>query len=146
MPVRREASQRAITGLSMGGHGALWLAMRHPDIFGSAGSMSGGVDIRPFPKSWNMPDRLGAKADYPQRWEEHTVVNLVPTLKPGMLNITVDCGTDDFFAGVNRELHRRLLDACIPHDYAERPGGHSHAYWANSIRYHLLFFNEVFRR
>ena len=108
--------------------------------------MSGGVDIRPFPKSWNMPDRLGAKADYPQRWEEHTVVNLVPTLKPGMLNITVDCGTDDFFAGVNRELHRRLLDACIPHDYAERPGGHSHAYWANSIRYHLLFFNEVFRR
>jgi S-formylglutathione hydrolase FrmB len=146
LPVRREASQRAITGLSMGGHGALWLAMRHPDIFGSAGSMSGGVDIRPFPKSWNMPDRLGAKADYPQRWEEHTVVNLVPTLKPGMLNITVDCGTDDFFAGVNRELHRRLLDACIPHDYAERPGGHSHAYWANSIRYHLLFFNEVFRR
>jgi len=146
LPVRREASQRAITGLSMGGHGALWLAMRHPDIFGSAGSMSGGVDIRPFPKSWNMPDRLGAKADYPQRWEEHTVVNLVPTLKPGMLNITVDCGTDDFFAGVNRELHRRLLDAGIPHDYTERPGGHSHAYWANSIRYHLLFFNEVFRR
>lgn len=40
---------RAITGNSMGGHGALWNAMRHKDVFGAAGSTSGGVDIRPFP-------------------------------------------------------------------------------------------------
>ena len=38
--------------LSMGGHGALWNAIRHSDIFGAAGSMSGGVDIRPFPDNW----------------------------------------------------------------------------------------------
>lgn len=56
MPAR---GGRAITGLSMGGHGALWLAWRHPDLFGAAGSMSGGVDIRPFPANWNMADRLG---------------------------------------------------------------------------------------
>ena len=31
---------RAITGLSMGGHGALWNAVRHPDVFGAAGSTS----------------------------------------------------------------------------------------------------------
>ena len=36
---------RAITGLSMGGHGALYLAIKHQDVFGAAGSMSGGVDI-----------------------------------------------------------------------------------------------------
>jgi Predicted esterase len=42
---------RAITGLSMGGHGALFLAFRHQDVFGAAGSMSGGVDIRPFPNN-----------------------------------------------------------------------------------------------
>ena len=41
-------TSRAITGLSMGGHGAFYLAFRHPDIWGAAGSMSGGVDIRPF--------------------------------------------------------------------------------------------------
>ena len=33
---------RAITGFSMGGHGGLWLSMRHPDIFGAGGSISGG--------------------------------------------------------------------------------------------------------
>ena len=41
---------RAITGLSMGGHGGLWTAIRHKDTFGACGSTSGGVDIRPFPK------------------------------------------------------------------------------------------------
>jgi len=39
---------RGITGLSMGGHGALYLGIKHQDVFGAAGSMSGGVDIRPF--------------------------------------------------------------------------------------------------
>ena len=53
---------RAITGLSMGGHGALFLAMRHTDLFGACGSMSGGVDIRPFPLNWNIPDVLGEMA------------------------------------------------------------------------------------
>ena len=46
---------RAITGLSMGGHGGLWLGINHPDVFGACGSMSGGVDIRPFPNNWSMP-------------------------------------------------------------------------------------------
>ena len=46
---RTDRSGRAISGLSMGGHGALWLAIRHQDLFGAAGSTSGGVDIRPFP-------------------------------------------------------------------------------------------------
>lgn len=50
---------RAISGLSMGGHGALWNAIRHSDIFGAAGSMSGGVDIRPFPDNWEMKKQLG---------------------------------------------------------------------------------------
>lgn len=146
LPTLPSPDQRAITGLSMGGHGALWLAMRHPDIFGSAGSMSGGVDIRPFPKSWKMASWLGSKNAHPERWNSHTVATLAPTVKPGSLNIIFDCGTDDFFAGVNRELHERMLKAGIPHDYTERPGKHTHKYWANSILYHLLFFNEAFER
>ena len=40
-----DAKHRAITGLSMGGHGGLWYGMRHSDVWGSAGSMSGGVNF-----------------------------------------------------------------------------------------------------
>ena len=105
-PTIPEASKRAISGLSMGGHGALWLGMRHSDIWGSAASMSGGVDIRPFPDNWKMKEWLGERDANKHRWDDHTVINLVPTLRQGQLNIAFDCGKDDFFAGVNENLHR----------------------------------------
>lgn len=143
-PTLKDASKRAITGLSMGGHGAFWLGTRHPDLFGNIGSMSGGVDIRPFPNNWKMKLRLGEKDKYPQRWEEYTVANIVPQIAANGQNITFDCGSDDFFYTVNNNLHNALLEAKVPHDYTSRPGGHTFAYWANSILYHLLFFNEAF--
>jgi len=61
---------RGITGLSMGGHGALYLAFKHQDVFGVAGSMSGGVDIRPFPHNWDMAFRLGSYSEHPENWEK----------------------------------------------------------------------------
>jgi len=145
-PTKHDARQRAITGLSMGGQGAMWLAFRHSDIWGNAGSMSGGLDIRPFSDRWNMKNALGEKEQNPEVWEQFAVINLIPTLKPGQLNITFDCGVDDFFAGVNNSFHDKLVQAKISHDYTSRPGGHSQAYWRNSILYHLLFFNEAFNR
>lgn len=144
-PTIADPAHRAITGLSMGGHGALWLGMRHPDLFGSMGSMSGGVNITPFPKKWKMEKWLGPYDKNAERWEAHTVVNLVPKLTPGQ-NITIDCGVDDFFAGVNDELHAALLAKGIPHDYTTRPGKHSWDYWRNSILYHIEFFSEAFRK
>lgn len=145
-PTIPQAEKRAITGLSMGGQGGLWLAMRHPDIFGTGGSTSGGVDIRPFPKNWKMAKWLGPEEENQQVWDEHAIVNLVPTIKPGEPNIIFDCGTDDFFYEVNENLHKALLEAKIPHDYISRPGNHSRDYWRNSILYQLLYFNEVFNR
>lgn len=145
-PTDPQASKRAITGLSMGGHGALWLAMRHSDIFGNAGSMSGGVDIRPFKGKWKTSELLGDPAANASRYEQYTVMALVPALRPDQLNIIFDCGSDDFFAEVNDKLHKELLARKIPHDYTSRPGGHSRPYWANSILYHLLFFNEHFNK
>ncbi len=143
-PTIPESGKRAISGLSMGGHGALWLAFRHSDVFGNAGSMSGGVDIRPFENSWKMKLRLGEKKNNPDAWEEHTVINLVPMLHNGQVNIIVDCGVNDFFADVNNNLHAALIKQGIDHDYTVRPGKHTWNYWRNSILYHLLFFNQKF--
>ena len=130
----------------MGGHGALWNAIRHPDVFGAAGSMSGGVDIRPFPKSWNMYKQLGERDAHPEVWDAHTVANLVPQLEPGRLALIFDCGTEDFFLEVNRQFHAALLEKGIPHDFIVRPGAHNNTYWNNSIDYHLLFFQKYFRK
>ncbi|GAB4003916.1 alpha/beta hydrolase family protein [Spirosoma migulaei] len=135
---------RAITGLSMGGHGALYLAFRHQDVFGAAGSMSGGVDIRPFPNNWDMAKRLGTYAQFPERWEQNTVINLLHLLTPGALSLIVDCGTDDFFFRVNNNLHDKLLERNIAHDYITRPGAHNWNYWANAVTYQLLFMRQYF--
>ncbi len=145
-PTINDPKKRAITGLSMGGHGSLWLAIRHSDIFGNAGSMSGGVDIRPFPNNWKMKLRLGERDENQQSWTDHTIAGILPQLKNGQLNITFDCGTSDIFTKVNDELHQALLERGIEHDYTSRPGGHNKPYWRNSILYHLVFFNEQFKK
>ncbi|MDR0977361.1 MAG: esterase family protein [Prevotellaceae bacterium] len=139
---RREG--RAITGLSMGGHGALWLAFRHPDVFGAAGSTSGGVDIRPFPTNWMMSRMLGEYVANREVWDNHTVVNQIDRITDGQLALIIDCGVDDFFLEVNKTLHQRLLGRGINHDFIIRPGGHSNEYWNNSIDYQILYFRKYF--
>lgn len=136
---------RAITGLSMGGHGALFLAFRHKYLYGACAAMSGGVDIRPFPQNWNIPDVLGEMAANKNVWDSHTVAELVPTLKNHELFITFDCGESDFFLEVNKDLHKRLLGHGIDHDFTTRPGGHTSEYWNNSLDYQLVFFKKFFR-
>lgn len=137
---------RAISGLSMGGHGALWNAIRHKDVFGAAGSMSGGVDIRPFPENWEMKKQLGELAANKEVWDSHTVINQVGKLANGDLALIIDCGESDFFLEVNKALHGRLLENKIDHDFITRPGGHTGGYWNNSVDYHILFFSKFFSR
>ena len=136
---------RAITGLSMGGHGALYLAFRNQDIWSAAGSMSGGVNIIPFAEEWNIDEILGPYAEYKNNWKDNTVINLTHLLN-GDLKIIFDCGNEDFFADVNRELHEKLVIEGIPHEYSVRPGKHNWDYWRSSIKYHLVYFNDVFGR
>ncbi len=141
----KDRKGRAITGLSMGGHGALYLAFKHQDVFGAAGSMSGGVDIRPFPNNWDMALRLGSYSEHQEYWEKNTVINLLYLVKPNSLALLIDCGTEDFFFKVNENIHQQLLYRNISHDYITRPGAHNWNYWTNAIQYQLLFMNNYFR-
>jgi S-formylglutathione hydrolase FrmB len=137
---------RAITGLSMGGHGGLYLGIRHQDLFGAAGSMSGGVDIRPFPNNWDMAKRLGKYSEKPDNWDKYTVTNQLHLLTPNSLAIIFDCGTEDFFYKVNTELHDKMLERNITHDFIVRPGAHNWQYWTNAVGYQMMYFNSVFKK
>lgn len=143
-PTRNCAGQRAVTGLSMGGQGAMFLAIRHPELFSAAGSMSGGLDIRPFPNNWKMKKALGPADKNKEVWEQTTIYNLVDSLKPGQLDIIFDCGADDFFHNVNLNLHNKLIEKKIAHDYISRPGKHNWKYWRNSLPYQMMFFRQKF--
>ncbi|MEG1839420.1 MAG: alpha/beta hydrolase family protein [Bacteroidaceae bacterium] len=143
---RAEKGGRAIMGLSMGGHGAMWLSFRHTDIFGAAGSMSGGLDILPFPNNWNLKKVLGEKSTNEENWATHTAISQIDKIKNGDLAIIFDCGYQDFFFEVNNNFHNKLMERKIDHDFVVRPGGHSHQYWSNSMDYQLLFFKKFFNK
>lgn len=142
----KDRTKRGISGLSMGGHGAMYLAIRHQDTFSAVGSTAGGVDIRPFPNNWEMASRLGSYAENPEKWNQHTVMELTHLIQPKSLEIFIDCGTEDFFFGVNERLHEKLKYMNVPHRYLSMPGGHSWDYWSKSIHYQMAFFNEVFNK
>lgn len=140
-PTVASRAGRAITGFSMGGHGALWCAL-NSGMYCAAGSMSGGVNIVPFPESWEIKKVLGNYTENKSLWEKSSVINNVERLKG--TDLIIDCGIDDFFYDENLALHNKLVLKGIPHDFISRPGSHTHYYWGNSLDYQLVFFIKSF--
>lgn len=149
----RSPKGRVITGLSMGGYGALYLATRHPDLYCAAGSMSGALNLDM--NIWKLPPDaakniraefekiLGPFSQSADGWAAYSVVGMADKMKANGLKLVIDCGVDDFLIESNRELHRRLVFNQTPHDYSERPGGHSWEFWQNALPYQVLFFSKV---
>lgn len=137
---------RAIAGLSMGGHGAFYLSFKHQDVYSIAGSMSGGVDLRPFPKKWDISKQLGTYADHPERWEKNSIINMTHLLTPNSLAIIFACGIDDFFYNVNVNLHEKFLLNNIPHTFISAPGRHTWDFWENALKYEMEFINSHFEK
>ncbi|HEV8282729.1 MAG TPA: alpha/beta hydrolase family protein [Chitinophagaceae bacterium] len=140
----KDRTARAIAGLSMGGHGGMFLSFRHSDIFGACGSMSGGLDLNDARNKFDILKRLGDTIRQADNWKNYSVLNVVENRPTESLAIIFDCGMDDFFYPGNKKLHEKLLLLKVPHDYIERPGQHDWNYWSNSVEYHLLFFRKYF--
>jgi S-formylglutathione hydrolase FrmB len=137
---------RATCGLSMGGHGSMFLAIRHQKTFSIAVPLSGGVDIRPFAGKWEIKKRLGEYKDNKEIWEELTVINLAKQLKNGDLAISIDCGDKDFFLKVNRNLRDLLKKNGVTHNYEEHPGAHNWNYWKEAIKRQMPFIDKHFKK
>ena len=144
---------RAITGLSMGGHGALYLSAKHPELFCAAGSMSGAVDMSVMLNRESsaqviqlMQPVFGDQSGNQEMYAKYAVLRMIDTIKANKLPLIIDCGVDDFLIEPNRELHRRLVYNKVEHDYTERPGAHTWEYWENALPYHVLFFSKIISR
>jgi S-formylglutathione hydrolase FrmB len=139
-----DKNHRAITGLSMGGHGALFLALRHSDVFGAAGSMSGGVDLKESRNRFDIMKRIGDTILQAGNWHDMTVINLIENYTNTGVKIFFDCGDKDIFIDGNRRLHQKMQQLKIPHTYVEGPGEHNWDYWQKSIGMQLYFFGKFF--
>ena len=146
---RREA--RAIGGLSMGGYGAIKLALQHPDKFVSAHGHSsafgfghrlwrsdepefrriiGPQDVGGPLDLWKIADDAAPKSGEPS--QAATADESLPALR-------IDCGTSDFLIEQNREFDAHLNELGVAHEYEEFPGAHDWAYWDKHIQSALRF-------
>jgi S-formylglutathione hydrolase FrmB len=135
--IRRGRENCAITGLSMGGPGALLLAGMYPQRFGKAGSMSGVADLLAMRGRNALEAKIGADT---LQWQLWSVWHRLDSNTYKNTALIIDCGTGDFLINTNRELHKKMTALQVPHVYMEREGAHSWDYWRESIRYHLFFF------
>lgn len=137
---------RAITGLSMGGHGAMFIAFRHAETFSACGSMSGALAVSLITRGYDIQKRLGDTIKNRKYYDDWSVMKVIEQYPKDSLAIIIDCGLQDFIYYMSKATHEKLVQLKIPHDYIERPGKHDWPYWANAVRYQLLYFKEYFKK
>jgi putative tributyrin esterase len=128
----REKRARAIAGLSMGGYGSVKMALKHPELFAFAGSLSGAFnttqnldDLRPEFRA-KLLEVFGNSGSATRK--ENDVLLLLKSSREYPY-FYLACGTDDSFLEANRAVAAELSMQKIPYEYHETPGGHTWEYW-----------------
>lgn len=156
--IRRERSARAISGISMGGYGALRFAFAHPEMFSSVSAQSAAL-ITASPR--NISDAvhsgsqltgvLGTVFGTPidvHHWNQNSPFVLAKLHREQLagLSIYFNCGDKDEF-GFEKgagELHRQLQAEGIKHEFHLYPGNHGAAYFLAHLGETLKFHSQVF--
>lgn len=131
-----------ISGLSMGGHGALYLFIKKPELFTSAGSTSGGVMLRDFSAKYGLNALLGNPSKEDKIWDEYSVVPNIYKLQNTNKPFIFDCGSEDFFYAYNNDLKKKADELKLKATYISQPGAHNKAYWEKSIKQQFAYFKN----
>jgi len=123
-----DLDRQAITGHSMGGHGALTIALRNPERFRSVSAFA--PIVAPSQVPWGQKALPGYLGDDPNAWRRHDAVALIED-GARVPEILVDVGTGDSF--LDKELKPELLErACSDAGIAltlNRRAGYDHSYY-----------------
>lgn len=142
-----------ISGLSMGGYGAIRYFLLHQDYFNTAGSTSGAFSLDPdimrnaslqFFNTERITDDLNKILGSPDEWKQYNISTLLKTYNKGN-HFLIDCGLEDILYPSTIEI-RNIADSLkIPITFISQPGNHNTEYWRNSIEQHLVFFRQHFK-
>jgi len=128
-----------VAGLSMGGYGAVKWALRQPERFAAAASLSGALDIasprtqRYRPEDPRMFQRIFG--DLPVRGTREDLMRLVAEADPATVPaLRLWCGTEDPLVRANSRFRDACATAGIPVELVLGPGEHEWGYWDARIR------------
>lgn len=146
---------RGIAGISMGGYGALHLAFRHPELFGSVGAHSAALierfptvtstDSRQLARSRVFAGVFGSPFD-PVFWKKNDPLAIARAANLAGVQIYFDCGSEDDFgfeAGA-ADLDKILTSRHVTHEFHLYPGGHNWVYFAEHLPALLEFHSHIF--
>jgi len=133
------ASDLFISGLSMGGFGALRLGIKHSEKFKAISAHSAITDIAQMPLF--VEEAIENYREIPG--QVNSVLETVENQNSDLPRIRFDCGLEDDLLEANRTLHQQLQESEIEHTYQEFPGAHEWSYWQEHIKDSLLFFNAI---
>ncbi len=167
---RADAVHRAVAGFSMGGYGAVTLALRYPDVFGAAVSHSGVLSpLYVGPTPYAPPARYASRADdFHRLWSAASLTRQLAfgsdtagwwARDPGRLAawlqrtdparlpaLYADVGRDDPLADENRAFRDQLGAIGVPLAYHEWLGGHTWTYWRAHVSDGLAWLLARFPR
>jgi S-formylglutathione hydrolase FrmB len=144
----RDRHKRSIAGLSMGGYGAVKLALKYPDLFAFAGSLSGALNAaqnldaeRPDFRA-KLLEVFGSSQNRVGR-ENDVFRILKSSASTHYPYFYLACGTSDSFLPVNRAFVEKLSSSNIPYEYHETSGGHTWEYWDEAVQSLLRAANRA---
>ena len=154
--IRAEKKSRGITGVSMGGYGALRFALRYPNLFAAVSAHSPAL-IEKLPNIKVSSDQAAAVAEVLGKafgspldaafWVHESPFTIVKDEpRPAGLQIYFDCGTDDEFGfnKGNEQFHELLTARGIVHEFHLYPGGHDWEYFADHLPASFEFQSHAF--
>ncbi|WP_367118565.1 alpha/beta hydrolase [Chryseobacterium sp.] len=139
-----------ISGLSMGGYGAIRYFLLHQDYFNTAGSTSGAFSLdfdtlskasAAFFKSTRIIDDLSQSLGSSKEWNRYTISYLLKTYNKGR-PFLIDCGTEDILFPATLAIKNQADSLKIPVTFISQPGNHNTEYWKRSIEHHFIFFRD----
>jgi len=162
---RADRAHRGIAGLSMGGYGAIALALQYPETFSAAASHSGvlaPLEFAPEAFAVRVPRLRGDSAWRAARtfvapalrvafggdtggWFARDPLRLADRLRTrggGLPALFADCGTADPLLRGNRAFRDALAARGVPLAYGEAPGAHEWTYWRARVGASLSWLGE----
>ena len=158
--IRPDRAGRAISGISMGGYGALRFAFAHPELFSAASAQSAAL-ITESPQALDSASRTGAplagvlgavfgKPIDVAHWNENSPFVLAKRNAAALRKTAIyfNCGQDDNY-GFEKgaaALHEELQKAGIKHEYHSYAGDHSLTYFLSHFAEVMEFHSKAFRQ
>jgi S-formylglutathione hydrolase FrmB len=141
LPVSMKREDTFVAGLSMGGYGALKIALTYPDRYAKAASLSGALDIDDIQSySKGTPREPWFLAIFGENSARNTGNDLNYLVKDALdkkkilPDLFIGCGTEDFLYQINLDFKAFLDQHHVSYTYHESKGDHSWAFWDEYIQ------------